>query len=205
MKKLSYKEFRDFLDSDLDEISYFSCNKISLISLKEYLEELKLIREDYLNNIHKKNKWVKQIGSSSPGRLTIYGKNDPWIPIKKDSKTGFYKLASGTPLVGLGIKNHFRSRVIENSKEELKEIGKLADEYFGEYYSAISASEYFSLQNNYLYTTLICNDYPLFSIDREIILPDDFTYGIFSEYYNETECLSFSDKQKLIKKLNIRL
>lgn len=42
MKSVSYKEFRKFLNSDVDESIYFGCSKDNLITLKEYLECLKI-------------------------------------------------------------------------------------------------------------------------------------------------------------------
>ncbi len=36
MKNISYKEFRKFLNSDVDEAIYFGCSKDNLITLKEY-------------------------------------------------------------------------------------------------------------------------------------------------------------------------
>ena len=41
MNKLTYKEFKDFLESDVDEATYFCYNKEDLISLKERLEGLR--------------------------------------------------------------------------------------------------------------------------------------------------------------------
>lgn len=40
MEQMTYKEFRDFLDSDADEATYFGCNKDNLISMKKYLVNL---------------------------------------------------------------------------------------------------------------------------------------------------------------------
>ena len=41
MEQITYKEFRNFLDSDVDEAEYFCYSKEDLISLKERLEGLR--------------------------------------------------------------------------------------------------------------------------------------------------------------------
>ena len=41
MEEITYKEFRSFLDSDVDEAEYFGYSKENLISLKERLEGLR--------------------------------------------------------------------------------------------------------------------------------------------------------------------
>ena len=41
MEKINYKEFKMFLDSDVDEATYFGYSKEDLISLKERLEGLR--------------------------------------------------------------------------------------------------------------------------------------------------------------------
>src|SRR5699024_6037478 len=70
VKKYSYKRFLDFLNTDLNEIQYFGCDcdKTSLISLKEYLLELKQKKDNYehliiepLSSVQNKNKWVERI------------------------------------------------------------------------------------------------------------------------------------------------
>ena len=64
MEKISYKDFLDFLASDLNEVEYFGCDKTSLILLKDYLLELKQKKEEFdklvsepLKSIKSKNKW----------------------------------------------------------------------------------------------------------------------------------------------------
>ena len=59
MEKINYKEFKKFLDSDVDEATYFGYSKEDLISLKERLEGLRErfdICESRIEEIEKKLK-----------------------------------------------------------------------------------------------------------------------------------------------------
>ena len=81
------KDFLDFLASDLNEIEYFNCDKTALMSLKDYLIELKEKKETYdkliiepLKSIQSKNKWVKYIEPDhylNKDGLVVWGKTAP--------------------------------------------------------------------------------------------------------------------------------
>lgn len=144
MHKISYKEFLDFLASDLNEVEYFGCNKTSLMSLKDYLLELKQKKEDFdklisepLKSIQNKNKWVKNIRPDrtlDENGLLVLGNTQPTFLLGIDPKFsngnpedyirigGYYV----TPFLNLKMKN--RTKLLENSQKELHEINKLANQ-----------------------------------------------------------------------------
>lgn len=105
MENFSYKDFLEFLDSNLDEIEFFGCDKQDYISLEQYLHELKLKKEEYdklitpyLKSIQNKNKWVKEIVPShdiSLNALVIYGKIEPTFLLDIDKETQKYKRTGG--------------------------------------------------------------------------------------------------------------
>ena len=205
MKKICDKGFRNFLNSNLDEVDYFrcDCDKESLISLRDYLEELKLVDSKYRKNIKEplesiiaKNRWVKIVGTNDPGELCIYGKNGPWVSVNINEDTGFYQCV-GELVMGLGIRNYLRRNIVTNSREELIEIGRIAEKFFKDYYYVVSVSERFELKNNYWYSFLKCNDFYLFDIDRETFVPDSYSWQ-FKDY------LTMEDKKKLLKKIQIK-
>jgi len=145
MSQISYKEFLNFLGSNLNEVEYFGCDKSSLISLKDYLGELKQKHEEYeklikepLDSIKSKNKWVKEVVPRYDGIMDgvkIRGKNNPvlGVGIYPEMAKNFgknpndYILTGGmiiTPFHSLKFRN--RIKVLENSQAEIREIDMIA-------------------------------------------------------------------------------
>ncbi len=226
MPKISYKEFLDFLASDLDEAAYFDCDKSSLISLKEYLNGMKQKKEQYdelvsepLKSIQNKNRWVIDIKPShylDENGLLVLGKTQPTFLLGIDSnfskgnpddyiRIGGYYV---TPFLNLKMKT--RSKILENSQEELHEINKIAHQLniLGKTFNTVSGK--FSIDSsNYGYCDIECLHTPIIRIiistgelkrikpyiDRETIYKKDGFYP---------KPLTLDERKKLVKKLYIK-
>ena len=229
MGKLSYRDFLDFLSSDLDEIEYFGCNKNSLISLREYLNELKQKNEEYerliqepLESIKKKNKWVKNIVPRYDGslnRVQIFGKNQPNLGVGINPKIAKahgknpddYILTGGmiiTPFHDLKVRN--RIKVLDNSQKEIREIDKIAQKlhYFKEQFNTISGN--FSTKSScYNICYIECFDWPIIKViistgelqNFRPMMSDSLFYKKEGMY---PKPLSSDDKERLVKKLYIK-
>ena len=138
-------EEEDFINSPLDEIGYFKCDKENLVTLKNYLVELNKRKKDYdrliadpLKSIQEKNSWCKDVQPAwckdvQPAAGNIYfmeakSKNYPSVFI------GEYNgnlVDSGIAYGSLDLRGFIyekriekRHKIIENSKDELLEIKK---------------------------------------------------------------------------------
>lgn len=229
MDKLSYKDFLNFLSSDLDEVEYFGCNKNSLVSLREYLNELKQRNEEYerliqepLESIKKKNKWVKKVVPRYDGTLSsiqIHGKNQPNLGVgiypemakARGKKEDDYILTGGmviTPFHNLKFKN--RIKVLDNSQNEIREIDKIAKKLHFVKEDFDTASGYFSTKSSYYNTCYIeCFDWPIIKTilstgelqNFRRMMSDELFYKKEGMYPKE---LSNDDKERLVKKLYIK-
>ena len=229
MGKLSYKEFLDFLSSDLDEVEYFGCNKNSLISLREYINELKQKNEEYekliqepLESIKKKNKWVKNIVPRYDGCLTsvqIFGKNQPNLGVGINPKIAKahgknpddYILTGGmiiTPFHSLKLRN--RIKVLDNSQNEIREIDKIAKKLNFVKEEFDTASENFSIKSSYYNGCYIeYLDWPIIRVipltgelqNFKRLMSDELFYKKEGMY---PKPLSDEDKERLVKKLYIK-
>lgn len=137
MEKFSCAELFAFLANDKNELEYFGYNKQDLISLYEYLNELKERNELYqkmifsaLESIKAKNKWVKNIVPArdiNPDGLIVYGKSSSILMLKTDDYD--YICADEVILSPFRhIKLKYISRLLGNSQVELHEINSVANE-----------------------------------------------------------------------------
>ena len=135
-------EIENFITSSLNEIDYFNCNKSDLVSLKEFLLELKWKKREYdrliakpLKFIQEKNPWCNDI---QPANINNYimeaqAKNYPSIFIgdyNQNLVSGGIAYSSIDPRSFL-YKNRLyqRSKIINNSKDELLEIKNIIREF----------------------------------------------------------------------------
>lgn len=229
MEKISYKDFLDFLASDMNEIDFFGCDKTSLISLKEYLNELKKQKETYdkliseaLKSIQKKNKWVKEVVPRYDGIMDgvkIRGKNDPTLGVgiypelaKKFGKNpNDYILTGGmiiTPFHNLKFRN--RIKVLENSQEEIREIDTIAQNlnFIKEEITTISGK---FVINSSCYNTcdIECFNWPIIKIILSTGELQRVEPYMSSELFYKKEGvypkpLTLDDMEKLVKKLYIK-
>lgn len=229
MKKIPYKTFLDFIASDLDEVEYFGCDKTSLMSLKDYLNELKVKKEEFdklvsepLKSIKSKNKWVVNVVPRYDGFMdgvVIRGKNDPSLGVginpelaKKFGKnSNDYILTGGmiiTPFHNIKFKN--RIKVLDNSQDEIREIDTIAQKFNFVKEEYDTASSNFSVRSViYDVCDIECFDWPII----RAILSTGELQGVKPLMSDETfykkegiypKPLSLEERKKLVKKLYIK-
>lgn len=200
MRPLTYEEFKTFLNSYIDEATYFNYSKKDLISLKEYLIKLQKSKieyersiSEYLKQIQEKNKWVTEIKAISG--LVICGKSEPNIEVKYNIETGKY-IYDGSFTRGIGdlIKLPFRKEIINNSQKELIEIGKIAESIFSGFENTTSITGIFKIENLHDISILKFQNQPLFVIERETGKTIDHSYEPIPEI----------QRNKLLKKIMIK-
>lgn len=229
MESISYKDFLNFLASDLNEVEYFGCDKTSLISLKDYLLELKQKKEEFdklvsepLKAIKSKNKWVIDVVPRYDGYLDgvlIRGKNDPVLGVGIDpamaaaqgKKASNYILTGGmviTPFHNLKFKN--RIKVLENSQDEICEIDAIARNlnFIKEEFNTVSGK--FEIESSeYDECDIDCFDWPIV----RVILSTGELQGVKPFMSPETfykkegiypKPLTLDEREKLVKKLYIK-
>ena len=229
MKNISYKEFLDFLASDLNEVEYFGCDKTSLILLKDYLLELKEKKERFdklvsepLKSIKSKNKWVIDVVPRYDGYLDgvlIRGKNDPVLGVGiatsmdavQDKKTSVYTLTGGmliTPFHKLKYKN--RIKVLDNSQDEIREIDTIARNlnFINEEFNTVSGK--FGIESTeYDECDINCFDWPIVRVipstgelkEMKTFMSPEIFYKK-EGFYPKT--LTLKEREKLVKKLYIK-
>ena len=130
-------EVENFVVSSIDEIDYFNCNVEDLVSLRDYLIELKEKQNDYsklitepLKSIQEKNPWCKDIQPAMSGIFKMEAKsnNYPSIYIGKDNEElGYNGIEMGHNPISNNIylKRYIeRKSIVHNSRDELLEIEK---------------------------------------------------------------------------------
>lgn len=229
MEKISYKTFLHFIASDLDEVEYFGCDKTSLMSLKEYLIELKERKEEFdklisepLKSIKSKNKWVVNVVPRYDGikeGVIIQGKNDPFLgvgiwpelAVAQRKKPNDYILTGGmiiTPFHNLKFRN--RIKVLDNSQNEIREIDTIARKmnFIKEEFDTIS--NYFSVKSSlYDVCDIECFNWPIIRAilstgDLQEVKPlmSDETFYKKEGIYPKP--LTLEERKKLVKKLYIK-
>lgn len=213
-KDYKYRDLVDFIKGDETE-EKFLINKEDLLLLKDYLLELKQTKNNYikrieepLKSIQSKNRWVKEVYPSfrvTP-RIVLAGKNDPVIGCSLNNVTGKYEHTAGwvhVPMVGdIRLKN--RVKVLDNSQEELHEIGQVIDDVFdkSKYGSKIySASGLFYIDCDYR-SCLIGNDGVFLLCDYDL---DTLKFSSSYLEKNElTETLTSKNYESLMEKVYIK-
>lgn len=213
MDKISYKEFKDFLDSDVDEAEYFGYSKEDLISLKERLEGLRERFEICESRIESDREKIKRAYSDISGisysdyrkTLTFDVGNSSYYLTKVEEKN-MYKInwyASCEPSIFTNIKLIKHINIGRKFSEEIDNIVENSVKYFHKDNSIESVSSIFNLEDDYYSSLLYCNDYPFFYIDKKTILPKDEVVSPFIERLDGTRKLTSEDKQKLLTKIMV--
>lgn len=229
MENISYKDFLNFLASDLNEVEYFGCDKTSLMSLKDYLLELKQKKEEFdklvsepLKSIKSKNKWVIDVVPRYDGYLDgvlIRGKNDPVLGIGIDpamaaaqgKKASDYILTGGmviTPFHNLKFKN--RIKVLENSQDEIREIDTIARNlnFINEEFNTVSGK--FEIQSSeYDECDIDCFDWPIVRVilstgELQGMKPFMSPKTFYKKEGIYPKTLTLEEREKLVKKLYIK-
>ena len=214
IKQISYQKFRDFLDSDLDEATYFNLNKDNLITLKDYLLDLEerffYYESEILGDkikIMERYPKVQNLRYSMIGRELRFDVGNSSFSLVKSSQESYYQLASGACFEPMLIEEARRFKYRNLGKKftpELDHIKENSLKYFDKTNVLDSLSSVFALKDHYFQSFIYCNNYPLFSYDRRDGRVDEYTYGVFPEYYDEKETLSLQDKQKLLTKIQFK-
>lgn len=215
MEKITYQEFKDFLNSDIDEAEYFGYNKDNLISLREYLELLKerfndceskidrnrkRICNEYskITNLYYSNYW-KQL-CFNVGKTTFI------LDKTKDKSKDIYEvklLGASESLISSNIKGLIHKNIGRRFSKELKSIESSFTSYFDKENTVRSISSIFSLEDNYYTSFLHCNTYPFFNINTKTLIPDEYTYIPFNESYYNIEGITPKEKSKLLTKIQV--
>lgn len=216
MRNIGKRKIEEFINTDMDEKIFFGYgdfgfDKESLISLKEYLEYLREVKlgfekgaYPFVKSISEKNRWVESVIPSLLG-LAVQGKNDPSIGVRLDREQGRYIMdVTCVPNIAASVRLPFRKRVIENCQEELFEIGKLADIYNSQVTDVYSLSDSFLITNDYNYSSISASRQFLFAVDRDTLIPSEYTPSIYTRYKDNYAQLSMDDRQKLLKKIMIK-
>ena len=75
--------------------------------------------------------------------------------------------------------------------------------YFNKDNTIESVSSIFALKDNYFSSTLNCNKYPFFSIDKRTLMPEEYTIIPFKVEYDTLPKITTKDKQKLLTKIMV--
>lgn len=228
MKTISYKDFLDFLASDLNEVEYFGCDKTSVMSLKDYLLELKQKKEQYdklisepLKSIHSKNKWVENIRPDHDfdvNGLVVLGKKYLTFlrSIQSDFSNGYpgdYLFMGSTHIYLTNLWHQKDKKIYEllkNSQEELREINKIAHQLNVIENSFTTVSDKFEIDpSEYDKCDVKCFGRPIVRYIRDIeklqsVNPMMDSKMFFGKEGIYPESLIEIERQRLVKKLFIK-
>lgn len=226
MEKISYKDFLDFLASDLNEVEYFSCDKTSLMLLKDYLLELKQKKEEYdklisepLKSIQSKNKWVKNIRPNhdlDENGLVVWGNTNPTflLGIQPEFSNGnpedYIRIGGHyvTPFLQIKMKN--RKKLLENSQEELHKINKIVHQLNVIEKPFTTISDRFKIDpSEYDRCDVECFGWPIIRYIRATEKLEGVKPMMSSETFYKKEGiypkpLTLEEREKLVKKLYIK-
>ena len=213
MDKISYKEFKDFLDSDVDEAEYFGYSKEDLISLKERLEGLRERFEICESRIESDREKIKRAYSDISGisysdyrkTLTFDVGNSSYYLTKVEEKN-MYKInwyASCEPSIFTNIKLIKHINIGRKFSGEIDNIVENSAKYYNKENVIESVSSIFYLADSYFSSALNCNKYPFFSIDKRTLMPEEYTIIPFKVEYDTLPKITTKDKQKLLTKIMV--
>ncbi len=213
MEQITYKEFRNFLDSDANEAEYFGYSKEDLISLKERLEGLRERFEICESRIESDREKIKRAYSDISGisysdyrkTLTFDVGNSSYYLTKVEEKN-MYKInwyASCEPSIFTNIKLIKHINIGRKFSEEIDNIVENSVKYFNKENTIESVSSIFVLEDSYFSSALNCCDYPFFFIDKRTLVPEEYTIIPFKVEYDTLPKITTKDKQKLLTKIMV--
>ena len=213
MEKLTYKEFRKFLDSDVDEAEYFGYSKENLISLKERLEGLRErfdICESRIENDREKIEGeynnITDIAYSNFRKAVTFDVGKSSYYLTKDKERNIYKInwyASSEPSILTNMKLIKYRSVGKKFSKEIENIVENSVKYFNKENVIESASSIFTLEDRYFSSKLNCNNCPFFFIDKKTLIPSKNTIISFDDELDNEKTLNVEDKQKLLTKIMV--
>ncbi len=213
MEEITYKEFRCFLDSDVDEAEYFGCNKDNLITMREYLLSLKerfnlcehQIEEDK-KRIEDKYVDLKKLEYANNMKMLHFHIGLSSFFLKKDEKTDIYNISYDG---GLDPQTYVENQIILYKDmgnvffKELENIENYSKQYFNKTNTIQSISSIFSLKDFYFDSLINCNGDMFFWIDKKTLIPSESTNSAFDDFHYNTDNVSVEDKQKLLTKIMV--
>ena len=213
MEQITYKEFRNFLDSDANEAEYFGYSKEDLISLKERLEGLRERFEICESRIESDREKIKRAYSDISGisysdyrkTLTFDVGNSSYYLTKVEEKN-MYKInwyASCEPSIFTNIKLIKHINIGRKFSKEIDNIVENSVKYFNKDNTIESVSSIFALKDNYFSSTLRCFNCPFFFIDKQTLIPSKNTIISFNNELDSEKPLNVEDKQKLLAKIMV--
>lgn len=213
MEEITYKEFRKFLDSDVDEATYFGYSKENLISLKERLEGLRErfdICESRIESDREKieNTYsdIGDISYSDYHKNLTFNVGDSSYYLTKDKEKNIYKInwyASSEPSILANMKLIRHRNIGRKFSKEIDNIVENSVKYFNKENTIKSVSSIFDLEDSYFSSALSCNNYPFFSIDKRTLIPEEYTIMPFKVEYDTLPKITIEDKQKLLTKIMV--
>ncbi len=213
MEEITYKEFRKFLDSDVDEATYFGYSKENLISLKERLEGLRErfdICESRIESDREKieNAYsdISDISYSDYRKNLTFNVGDSSYYLTKDKEKNIYKInwyASSEPSILANMKLIRHRNIGRKFSKEIDNIVENSVKYFNKENTIKSVSSIFDLEDSYFSSALNCCDYPFFFIDKRTLVPEEYTIIPFKVEYDTLPKITTKDKQKLLTKIMV--
>ena len=213
MEKINYKEFKKFLDSDVDEATYFGYSKEDLISLKERLEGLRErfdICESRIERDREKIEGaysnISDIVYSDYRKAVTFDVGKSSYYLKKDEKENIYKVrwyASCEPSIFTDIKLIKHINIGRKFSKEIDNIVENSVKYFNKENIIESVSSIFVLKDNYFSSTLRCFNCPFFFIDKKTLMPGENTIISFNDELDSEKSLNVEEKQKLLTKIMV--
>ena len=212
MEQISYKDFRKFLDSDVDEATYFGYSKEGLISLKERLEGLRERFEICESRIERDREKIQEeyndvsyIVYNDYCKTVTFDVSKSSYYLKKEEKKNIYKVhwyASCEPSIFTNIKLIKHINIGRKFSNEIDNIVENSVKYFDKDNTIESVSSIFTLKDRYFSSRLNCNNCPFFFIDKKTLMPSENTIIAFDELDSEKP-LNVLDKQKLLTKIMV--
>ena len=213
MEKINYKEFKMFLDSDVDEATYFGYSKEDLISLKERLEGLRERFDVCESRIEGDREKIEQAYNNISGiiynnyrkSLTFnYDKSSYYLT--KDKEKNIYKInwyASSESSILTNMKLVKYRSLGRKFSREIDNIVENSVKYFNKQNTIESVSSIFTLEDRYFSSKLNCNNCPFFFIDKKTLIPSKNTIISFDDELDNEKTLNVEDKQKLLTKIMV--
>ena len=213
MEQITYKEFRNFLDSEVDEAEYFGYSKEDLISLKERLEGLRerfdiceSRIESYREKIKRAYSDISDISYRDYRKTLTFDIGKSSYYLKKDEKKNIYKVywyASCEPSIFTDIKLIKHINIGRKFSKEIDNIVENSVKYFNKENTIESVSSIFTLEDRYFSSKLNCNNCPFFFIDKKTLIPSKNTIISFDDELDNEKTLNVEDKQKLLTKIMV--
>ena len=213
MEQITYKEFRNFLDSDANEAEYFGYSKEDLISLKERLEGLRERFEICESRIESDREKIKRAYSNISGisyndyrKALTFNDGESSYYLAKDEEKNIYKIkwyASSESSVLTNMKLVKYRNLGRKYSKEIDNIVENSVKYFNKDNTIESVSSIFVLEDGYFSSKLNCNNCPFFFIDKKTLVPEEYTIIPFRVEYDTLPKITIEDKQKLLTKIMV--